>query len=869
MMDDRERVSTGFHGLDEILDSLRMGDNVVLQVTDISDYKKFVFPFVEESLVSNRRVVYMRFASHDPIFTDEDNVVVYNIDASNGFESFSTQVHHIISSEGRDVFYVFDCLSDLLHVWATDLMIGNFFLITCPYLFELNTVAYFALLKNTNSFETITAIRDTTQVLLDIYDFNENTYVHPLKVWNRSTPTMFLPHMEKGDKFIPLTTSADTSRLFSDLSMSGYDSPRRNLDYWDRMFLDASDIYQLVKSGGVPLEEEKELVEKLCKNILSKDERFITLITENFSLEDLLQIKARLIGSGFIGGKAVGMLLARKILSHVSETDYDQLLEPHDSFYIGSDVFYSYLVQNGLWKLRMEQRKPENYSILAATLKKKLLKGTFSQDIKNQLLRMLEYFGQSPIIVRSSSLLEDGFGNSFAGKYESIFCINQGPLEERYSQFEEAMRKIFASTMNEDALMYRQKRGLADQDEQMAILVQRVSGCYRSHYFLPDFAGVGYSYNTYVWDKDMDPKAGMLRLVTGLGTRAVNRMAGDYARVIALDKPLSKPYSNIEDFKQFSQYKVDLLNISENTMESLSVRTLIDEDLGLNLSLFAERDYVAEKRMKELKINHRESWIITFEGLLSTTPFAQVMQNMLKSLEKIYEYPVDIEFTVNFRDNGIFHINLLQCRPLQVKGLKSKVEFPKKIAPEKLLFEINDSFMGGNIQQFIQRIIYIDPWTYSSLSESGKYEVARTIGRINHLADKKDVSMLLLGPGRWGTSTPSLGVPVLFSEISNMSVLGEVAYPKAGYLPEVSFGTHFFQDLVESEIFYVALFPERSGVVFQTELFSKYENLLPKLVPRKAPLKDVIKVFDVGGEHNKNLQVIADTMKQKVICLFN
>lgn len=867
-MDDRERVTTGFPGLDKIIDSLRMGDNVVLQVTNISNYKKFVLPYVKNSLAADRRVVYMRFASHEPIIIDQEKVIIYNIDASNGFESFSTQVHQIISSEGRDVFYVFDCLSDLLHVWATDLMIGNFFLITCPYLFELNTVAYFAILKNTNSFETITAIRETTQVLLDIYEFKDQTYVHPIKVWNRSTPTMFLPHMEKGDKLIPLTTSADTSRLFADLSQHGYDSPRRNLDYWDRMFLDASDIYQQVRSGELPPTEEKDLVEKLCKNILSKDERFVKLLTDNFFLEDLLQIKARLIGSGFIGGKAVGMLLARKILSHDSETDYNQLLEPHDSFYIGSDVFYAYLVQNGLWKLRMEQRKPENYSTLATTLKKKLLSGVFSQDIKNQFLRMLEYFGQSPIIVRSSSLLEDGFGNSFAGKYESIFCINQGTPEERYSQFEEAVRRIFASTMNEDALMYRLKRGLADQDEQMALLVQRVSGCYRNQYFLPDFAGVGYSYNTYVWEKDMDPKAGMLRIVTGLGTRAVNRMAGDYARVIALDKPLSKPYTNIEDFKQYSQYKVDLLNISENDMQSLPVQTLIEENLGLNLSLFAERDYVAENRMKELNLKHRESWIMTFEGLLSTTSFAQVLQKMLKSIETVYQYPVDIEFTVNFRDDEVFHINLLQCRPLQVKGLKSKVEFPKRIAPEKVLFEIDDSFMGGNIQQFIQRVIYIDPWAYSALNESGKYEIARTIGRINHMADKKDLSMLLLGPGRWGTSTPSLGVPVLFSEINNMAILGEIAYPKAGYLPEVSFGTHFFQDLVEGEIFYVALYPERSGVVFQTELFAEYENILPKLAPRKASLQDVIKVFDVGKDNSRNLQVIADTMKQKVLCIF-
>ncbi|HAR50094.1 MAG TPA: phosphoenolpyruvate synthase, partial [Smithella sp.] len=168
-------------------------------------------------------------------------VTIYKLNADIGFESFSTQVHYIIRQEGRDVFYVFDCLSDLLLTWATDLMIGNFFVITCPYLFELNTVAYFSILRNRHSFKTIARIRETTQVLLDIYNHQGKLCIHPIKAWQRYSPTMFLPHMMEKDEFVPITNSADATNLFSYLNQASDSNAERNLDYWDRLFMQARD----------------------------------------------------------------------------------------------------------------------------------------------------------------------------------------------------------------------------------------------------------------------------------------------------------------------------------------------------------------------------------------------------------------------------------------------------------------------------------------------------------------------------------------------------------------------------------------------------------------------------------------------------
>ncbi|MDP2852808.1 MAG: PEP/pyruvate-binding domain-containing protein [Smithellaceae bacterium] len=856
------RVSTGMIGLDEILNYLQMGDNVVYQVDDIEDYKKFVAPYVETALARNQRLVYMRFANHPPLLEPDKKIKVYKLNANKGFESFSTQVHNIVRDEGRDVFYVFDCLSDLLMAWATDLMIGNFFVITCPYLFELNTVAYFAILRSRHSFKTVARIRETTQVLLDVYNNNGKICVHPLKAWKRYTPTMYLPHVMEGDKFVPILNSADAASILSYLTDKNATGGVRNLDYWDRIFLKATTILE----DPDAVKEQQDMVESLSRVLIGREKRMLSLVKEYFSLEDLVEIKKRLIGTGFIGGKSVGMLLARNILRKDATFDWNAELEIHDSFYIGSDIFYSYMVQNGWWKLLMAQKTDEGYFEVAKELKSKMLHGVFPDEVKEQFLLMLEYFGQSPIIVRSSSLLEDAFGNAFAGKYESYFCPNQGSPEVRYRHFEEAVRKIFASTMSEDALTYRQQRGMAQEDEQMALLVQRVSGSHRNTYFFPDLAGVGLSYNTFVWQKGMDPKAGMLRIVFGLGTRAVNRVENDYPRIVALDAPLTKPYAKLEDVQRFSQHEVDILNLQDNDFQTLPAADLLTDSIETHLDLIATRDMAASAYLQSQGKNAKDAWILTFDELLASTPFAGTMSKMLKKLEQVYRYPVDIEFTVNFNTQGKTQINLLQCRPFQTKGHYSRVELPEKISKSKILLQQEANFMGGSIYQAISRIIHIDPQGYAGLSLSEKYEVARLTGRLNKQIGKRDkMPTILLGPGRWGTTTPAMGVPVRFSEINNITAIGEIAYQDGSLIPDLSFGTHFFQDMVEMDIFYVAIYPEKDGVIFNTAWMKKQPNILTDLMPDDERFLDVVHVYDVRA---KDLRLLSDIVTQKMICFF-
>lgn len=848
-----ERASTGIPGLDRVLDDLRWGDNVVWQVDQIQDYAYFARNFATSAVTQEKPLIYFRFGAHPPILEPGPGVKIIPVDPAVGFESFSGTIREIATQAGERVCYVFDSLSELLSEWGTDLMIGNFFMVTCPYLFELKTIAYFGLLRNCHSFQTIARIRETTQLLLDVFA-KDRYYIHPLKVWQRYSPTMFLPHAAEGPNYIPLTSSAEMAKVF-DKHPQSFGNAERALDYWDHIFIKAGELARNLTDNQELRQQRASILNQLLTMVISREQRLLDLARKYLTIEDLLTIKGRMIGSGLIGGKAVGLILARKILASDPEGNWEELLEPHDSFYIGTDVYYTYLVENGCWQLRQEQKKPEKYYTAAAELQAKLRRGVFPEVIKRQFQEMLEYFGQAPIIVRSSSLLEDGFGNAFAGKYESVFCANQGDPEERFNNFLEAVRTVYASTMNPDALAYRLQRGLADCDEQMALLVQRVSGSYHGNYFFPDLAGVALSHNLYVWHDQMKPEAGMIRLVLGLGTRAVDRSGDDYARIVALDQPQLQP----DPDPAYTQHDVDLLNLEQNKFDTVSLQTLAGARLIPNLSFFATREWISEPRPME-------RWTLDFRHLLQETDFPGVIGKMLQTLEKAYGYPVDTEFTVNFRSGGGYYLNLLQCRPLQVKRYRKQAAIPEEIPSEATIFKTRDRFMGGSLELKLARLIWIVPQAYAALPIAAKYQLARIIGKLNRLIpDREESPTALLGPGRWGTSTPSLGIPVSFAEINRFAVLGELAFTTGGFMPELSYGTHFFHDLVETDIFYLTLNEAKEGTVFNREFFAEEPNRLASLLPDEAGFwGETVKVIEAPP--NEEIWLHADLTAKKVIC---
>ncbi len=864
-----ETPGTGLPSLDRVIQRVMPGDNIVWRIDLIDDYSVLVKSFSENALRNGRKLVYFRFARHPALLPEKCGAEIHVLSPEVGFETFTAQIHKVIERSGKGAYYVFDCLSDLAADWYSDLMLGNFFMVTCPYLFELDTVTYFALLRGFHSSVAVSAIRETTQLLLDIFRHGDRLYVHPLKVDQRTSPTMYLPHVWEKDEFLPVAESSVLAEVLDGITSLPVDSVSRTLDIWERKFVQAKEALDRVESGEMPPEEADNLYRWLLRMMVTRDERVTSLASKYLDLSDLLAIRKRMIGTGLLGGKSVGMLLARAILRR-TEGKWQEKLERHDSFYIGSDVFYTYLVRNGCWGIRRSQRTSATFLDGSEEVQEKILSGTFPSFFREQFVSMLEYFGQSPIIVRSSSLLEDGFGNAFTGKYESVFCPNQGSPEERLAAFLSAVKTVYASSMSREALLYRAHRGLLDRDEQMGILVQRVSGAFYGHLYFPHIAGVGLSYNPYAWSEYIEPESGVIRLVFGLGTRAVNRSDDDYTRVVALNAPLRRPEANLDEVMEYAQKRVDVLDLAENRFRSLFFDRILQESPSLPVGMFATRKRVPSERFGSGGSSIPSPWVLTFDRLLSKTTFVEDIRNMLKTLRDAYEYPVDVEFTANFlSDDGSCRINLVQCRPLQVREGGRIVPVPETLSPEDVALEAQGTIVGQSSFTPVDRLIYVVPSAYGELPITDRYSIARMIGRLTHVEEEagRRKTIMLLGPGRWGTSTPSLGVPVSFAEINTVSILCEIVGMQGDVVPDVSLGTHFFNDLVEADMLYLALFRGKRGNHLNEEFLGRRRNRLADLLPDESGWSGVVRVIDLpdvpGG---KALYLNANSPGQRAVC---
>ena len=876
-----ERAKSGIPGLDKALDNIRLGDNVVWNVTNLHEFSYFVTPYVKQAKEDNRNLIYIRFANHPPLIemTDEDfrlleieqenpdtefamierdGIKIYKVNPYNQFETFTLEVHRIIEKEGYDAFYVFDCLSDLQAVWSTDLMMGNFFKVTCPFLFQLDTIAYFPIIRGRHSYDAIAKIRETTQLFLNVYSSSpEEVYVSPLKVWNRYSQTMFLGH-----KFNPITGTVkvlqdgqEVSRYYKTVNDSDKYQNGQILDSWERYMLQVRMDY----NEGKNIDDE---CDKICELMMTKDERMLSKIKEYFTFEDYITIYDRRVGSGLVGGKSCGMLLARKIIEKNCPEIYNNVFEPDDSFYIGSDLFYTYIVSNDLWDLRVKQRTPEGYYKYGKELEEALKNGTFSDEIKKAFINILDYFGQNPIIVRSSSFLEDGYGNAFAGKYESVFCVNRGSLEERLAAFEDAVKIVYSSTMNISALEYRKLNGLDNTDEQMALLVQRVSGSYYGDYLFPTAAGVGFSYSPYSPLPDMDNSKGMLRLVMGLGTKAVDRTKKDYPRIINLDKPEVTLTKDIKEKHRYSQHYLDVIDLKNISLHDIPIDDGLDVIPRYAKRVLVEHDREAERMFRD-RGQRREIVFVNCEGLVKNHEFIDVMKEIMNTLETAYDYPVDIEYTVNVGEDSSFNINLLQCRPLQVSTNNEDIEMPED---KNVFFHIKESSMGMSRKNTIDTICYVDPHKYYEYPYAQKSSISRVISDVNAYCKNNGKTAILIVPGRIGTSSPELGIPVVFADISHFTAILEESYSEVGYMPELSFGSHMFQDLVEAEIYYGALFENEKKLEYNKEMLYDHPNILRDINPNLTDdVYDMVQVIDFD---NAKAELYHDMNRDETLCIF-
>jgi hypothetical protein len=616
------------------------------------------------------------------------------------------------------------------------------------------------------------------------------------------------------------------------------------------------------KQRAEALARLQEIKVVLIRTLISDQLAYLKIAKDWFTISDLNEIRNRKLGTGKIGGKAAGMLLAARILNDVGDDEIRQVMRIPESHFIGADLMYTFMALNGLmhWgdqKYKLEEQIRADYPLI----QKDFLNGEFPPDVIEKFRELLKQVGRKPLIVRSSSLLEDNFGTSFAGKYESYFCPNQGTAAENLQYLTQAIARIYASILNPDALLYRRSRGLQDYDERMAILIQVVEGDQYGKYYFPHAAGVAFSRNLYRWSPQILREDGFVRLVWGLGTRAVDRVGNDYPRLVALSHPLLHPEASPKAIRHYSQQFVDLIDLQQNQFKTLPIGEVLGGRYPA-LRYIAQVDqggYLTPVRIM-LRETNPDAFVLTFDEFLRRTPFSSLMTRMLQLLEKHYHSPVDTEFAVHLIDpeavNPKIQISILQCRP-QSHLQESDATLPQNLHIDNIIFSTKRMAPKGRVSQ-VEYVLFVVPEDYFSIPNlAARAESGRTIGRLNSLLVGK--TFIIIGPGRWGTANPDLGVGVGYGDIYNSRALIELAGQGLGHVPEASFGTHFFQDLVESNIYPLAIYLDDADVIFNHDFFYNTPNRLGEFLPGEENLPDCLRLIEVSdfrpGHH---LELVMD-----------
>lgn len=616
--------------------------------------------------------------------------------------------------------------------------------------------------------------------------------------------------------------------------------------------------------------EESKVV--LIRNLISDQLRYINIAKEWLTISDLAEIRRRKIGAGRIGGKAAGIILAQHILKNNPELSEVPCITMPESFYIGSDELYTFMAVNNLisWndqKYKAEEEMRADYPCIEEEFRK----GTFPPDILDQLQTMLIKIGNQPLIVRSSSLLEDNFGTAFAGKYESIFCPNQGTLKENLTALSQAIAQIYASILNPNALLYRRSKGLLDYDERMAVLVQFVEGERFGDYLMPHAAGVAFSRNLYRWAPQIRAEDGFVRLVWGLGTRAVDRVGNDYPRLVALSHPLLRPSNDPYAVRRYSQQYVDLLDLHRNSFLTLPVHDVLNADYP-QLRYIAQMDEDGYfETLRSSLVPDPRKLVLTFDELLQRTPFAERMKTILRSLETAYHSPVDVEFALTVNDRSPAKTNLkiavLQCRPQSHLAETDVDNFPTDLKEKDILFSSEFMVPQGMISS-VDLIVYVAPDGYFALaSNAERSQLARAVGKINNAL--KGENFIAIGPGRWGSSNPDLGVPIAYGDIYHARALVELAGENCGLPPEPSLGTHFFQDLLESQIYPLALQLDDAHTFFNRRLLETSPNHLAELAPDLTVFENALRIIRIADiAPGKTLRILMHDEAGKALGFF-
>ena len=626
-------------------------------------------------------------------------------------------------------------------------------------------------------------------------------------------------------------------------------------------------IEQALTIEHLPVAERKQYEPQLMaakvtliRRMLSNRIPYISIAKEVFSIHDLLEINRHRIGRGLIGSKAAELMLANRILHNSVDDEIRNAVGDIESIFIGSDVFYNFMMINNLMGWYDQKYKDENELWKDyPQLEEDFSKGELPQEVINKLKDVLNNFNGEPFIVRSSSKLEDSFTHPFNSMYRSISLANQGTPEENLKALLNAIRSIYASAFNPNALTYRKKNGLVDYTEEMAILIQKVPGHNSGPYYFPDISGIGGSRSPYKWKQDSPKDEGFLRFVVGMGNHATNRTGDDYSNIIELSEPNRRHTTFTSNEKNLMQQSMLVLNFKTNQPEILDVQDVLSGNYP-PLYLIAQKSdgefFYSMQRGEDT-----DYYYVNCEDLIKKTNFTRLMRDILHQLERTYEKPVLVEYTAKLDmvdpRNINFKIQIHNCRPASLPENMRTPAVHSNTDDRRMLFT-SDLFIGSGILSDIRYVVYVDPKYYQKLYGRTKIEFCELLSDINQKLSQEN--FIFAAASRWG-AMENHGIPTEYRQIANAKALVELSGTNDTILSDPFCGTRFFQSILESGIYSIITNADKTEDI-DISFFNDSVDLTEDFVGVPPKFKNCVRILSTKnwyGSRSLTIEMDQDT----------
>jgi hypothetical protein len=505
------------------------------------------------------------------------------------------------------------------------------------------------------------------------------------------------------------------------------------------------------------------------------------------------------LASGAMGGKARGVAFMHGMLSRMdpdSISRYANIRIPRSAI-VGTDAFVAFVERHGLRAL-LEEGPPDE------VVRARFLSGELPETLLRRLRLLLALLDGAPLAVRSSGILEDSLSHPFAGLYETFFLPNNHPDPDvRLAQLAQAIRLVWASVYTRAARNYFEAIDYKVEEEQMAVLVQEMCGSRHGDRFYPHVSGVAQSCNDYPVAY-LKPDDGIANVAVGLGAYVVGggrayRFAPAYPQLDILPPRLQAEASQREFLAlDLSTPDVDLTGGSGATLRTLPVaQAEADGALRHLASVWDANDDRIRDGLDQPGLR-----IVNFRNVLKYDqfPLAPILQHLLRVLPDATQTPVELEFAVNLdKDphNGRPTFYLLQIKHQRRDG--SDVHLPEELDPD-VVFLRSERCVGNGVVDGLCDIVWVDPDVFDPF---GTVAIAEQLDALNARFLAEGRRMLLVGPGRWGSSDRFLGIPVAWPMISAARVIVEYATPT--FQADPSLGSHFFHNVTSLNIGYLTV----------------------------------------------------------------